>query len=214
MKVVGYLRVSTREQADDGYGLDAQRRAIQAEADRRGWDVTWIEDEGYTARRDDRPGLLEALDLLRRHQADALVISKLDRLSRSSQHFAAFLNLARKQRWAIVALDMNLDMTTTNGRLVAHILAAVAEWESNVIGDRTADGMAEARAQGRRFGRERQASDAVVRRIVRARNRGGSFGSIAARLTATKVPTPGGAAEWHPSTVRRIYNAAQRDKAA
>lgn len=214
MKVVGYLRVSTREQADDGYGLDAQRLVIEAEAARRGWDVTWIEDEGYTARRDDRPGLLEALDLLRRHEADALVVSKLDRLSRSVKHFAGFLELATKQRWAVVALDPGIDMTTANGELVANLLMSVAQWESRINGERTSAAMAEARADGRRFGRERQASDDVVGRIVRARNRGGSFGSIAARLTATKVPTPGGAAEWHPSTVRRIYNAAQRDKVA
>ena len=137
MKVIGYLRVSTREQADDGYGLDAQRSAITAEAERRGWDVVWIEDEGYTARRDDRPGLQTALTMLRKKQAQALVVSKLDRLSRSVQHFAAFLSMAMRQRWSVVALDPGIDMTTANGELVANVLMSVAQWESRINGERT-----------------------------------------------------------------------------
>jgi predicted site-specific integrase-resolvase len=86
VKVVGYTRVSTREQAEDGHGLAAQRRAIATAAEARGWDVEWIEDAGYTARSDKRPGLTTALHMLRRREAQVLVVSKLDRLSRSVQH--------------------------------------------------------------------------------------------------------------------------------
>lgn len=92
MNVVGYLRVSTREQADSGLGLDAQRRAISDEADRRGWTVTWCVDEGYTARNLNRPGLDKALRLLKRKEARALVVAKLDRLSRSLHDFASTLS--------------------------------------------------------------------------------------------------------------------------
>lgn len=204
MKVIGYCRVSTREQADDGHGLAAQRRAIGDEAARRGWDVIWVEDAGFTARSDQRPGLQAALTMLRRKEAAALVVSKLDRLSRSVQHFAQFLTVAQKQHWAIIAIDLNLDMTTPNGRLVAHILAAVAQWESEMIGLRTADGMAEAKALGARFGQRQLVSPAVIARIIQARRTGASFAAIAAALDGDAVPTPNGGQRWYGSTVSRI----------
>lgn len=205
VKVVGYCRVSTREQAEDGHGLAAQRRAIATAAELRGWDVEWIEDAGYTARSDKRPGLTTALHMLRRREAQVLVVSKLDRLSRSVQHFAHFLQVAQRQRWALVALDMNLDINTPNGRLVAHILAAVAQWESEMIGQRTADAMAEAKAGGARYGRTVQVAPDVAERIVSARGEGLSFATIAAALDADAVPTPSGGARWYGSTVSRIY---------
>lgn len=207
MKVIGYLRVSTREQADSGLGLDAQRHAIATEAERRGWEVEWFADEGYSARNLNRPGLTAALRALRRHEADALVVSRLDRLSRSLPDFGATLDTAHRQRWAVVALDLGVDMTTPNGKLVANILAAVAQWESETIGLRTADAMAEAKARGVRFGRERAIPAEIVERIVAERGDGATYAAIAEGLDADAIPTPGGGGRWHPSTIRRLCNA-------
>ncbi len=214
VKVVGYVRVSTREQADSRLGLDAQRRALAEEADRRGWELELIEDAGYTARTDNRPGLRRTLAMLKRHEVDALVVYKLDRLSRSVQHFAEFLHLAQKQRWALVVLDLNIDMTTPNGRLVAHILAAVAQWESEMIGVRTADAMAEAKTRGARFGREGMAGADAVSRIRHLREQGWPFARIATALDAEAVPTPNGGQRWYGSTVSRIYNSVTKETAA
>jgi DNA invertase Pin-like site-specific DNA recombinase len=147
--------------------------------------------------------------MLRRREAQVLVVSKLDRLSRSVQHFAHFLQLAQRQRWALVALDMNLDMTTPNGRLVAHILAAVAQWESEMIGQRTADAMAEAKTAGARYGRAVRVAPDVAARIAAARAEGSSFAAIAAALDAEAIPTPSGGARWYGSTVSRIYARSQ-----
>lgn len=205
MIVCAYIRVSTREQADSGLGLDAQRRAIADEAAQRGWTVTWCVDDGYTARNMHRPGLQEALRLLKRKQARALVVAKLDRLSRSIVDFARTTELARKQHWALVSLDPPVDMTTPNGRLVANVLASVAEWESDIIGQRTADAMAEAKARGARFGRERLATADVVSRISAERSTGATFHTIAAGLDRDGIPTPGGGVRWYPSTVRRLH---------
>src|SRR5665647_134111 len=83
MKVIGYLRCSTREQAESGLGLDAQRRTISDEAGRRGWEVVWLVDDGRSARNLNRPALRQALALLKQGEASALVVAKLDRLSRS-----------------------------------------------------------------------------------------------------------------------------------
>jgi DNA invertase Pin-like site-specific DNA recombinase len=209
MEVIGYTRVSTREQAQGGHSLTTQRRAIEAECERRGWTlVEIIEDAGYTGTTDDRPGLRRALTMLKRRQARALVVARMDRLARSTQHLCEFITVSKKQKWSMVALDMGLDTTTPNGRMVVRILAAVAEWESEMNSERVKDGMAEARANGKQFGFRRQAPEAVVTRILHERNNGASFNAIARGLDADHTPTPNGGARWYGSTVARLHRAA------
>ena len=208
MKVIGYTRVSTAEQAKDGWTLGQQRRDIEAECERRGWElVEVIEDAGWSGTNDARPGLQRALGMLKRRQARAVVVARLDRLARSTQHLCQYIALCKKQKWSMVALDVNLDTTSANGRFMVRVLAAVAEWESEVNGERVREGMAEARAGGKVFGFQRQVDEVTVARIVRARSRGDSFGAIAKRLDKQRVATPGGGARWYPSTVERIYKA-------
>ena len=116
--VVGYVRVSTDEQATSGLGLDAQRVAIADECDRRGWELVEVfEDAGASGKSmAGRPALQEALNAVRSHRAGALVVAKLDRLSRSLLDFAALMEDARKEGWALVILDLGVDTTTPSGR--------------------------------------------------------------------------------------------------
>ena len=214
MKVIGYLRVSTREQADSGLGLDAQRRTISDEADRRGWKVEWLVDDGRSARNLNRPALTEALALLTQGEASALVVAKLDRLSRSVSDFAAVLATAGKQRWAVVALDLGVDTTTPAGELVAGVMMVIAQWERRIIGVRTREAMAEAKANGQVFGRIRQTQPETVARILHERSRGQSFNAIAAGLDADDIPTPGGGLRWYGSTVTRLHRAESKCKLA
>lgn len=207
-RLIGYIRVSTREQADEGWSLDAQSERLHEEAERRGYDLTIIADEGYSGRTDNRPGLQEALRQLKRKEASGLMVTRLDRLARSVQHFTSFISTAQRQGWGVVVLDFDLDTSTPNGRLVAHILAAVAQWESEMIGQRTREGMAEAKAQGARFGATRQVSDQTVAHIVAECGKGNSFRLVAEDLDAAGVPTPGGGKRWYASTVRGIWRAA------
>lgn len=130
MRVIGYLRVST---ADQEHGIDAQCASIAGEASRRGWEVVWFEDEGKSGKDVDRPGITAALEMLRLGESSALVVAKRDRLSRSLPDFARLLEVSGKQGWAIVALDLNLDTSTPTGKLVASIMASVAQWEREVI---------------------------------------------------------------------------------
>jgi DNA invertase Pin-like site-specific DNA recombinase len=88
VRVIGYLRVST---AGQEYGIAAQRASIAATAEQRGWDVEWIEDAGRSGKDINRPGITRALSILRASEAEALVVSKLDRLSRSLADFARLL---------------------------------------------------------------------------------------------------------------------------
>ncbi len=91
---LGYVRVSTAEQADSGLGLEAQSAGLFAEADRRGWDIEVLADRGASGRLIN-PGLRKALDLLAAGRADGLLVSKMDRLARSSRHAAEIMDLAQ-----------------------------------------------------------------------------------------------------------------------
>lgn len=210
MHVIGYVRVSTEEQGHSGAGIEAQRRAILSECERRGWrlgDV--VEDVGYSAKDLRRPGIQAALEALSGHQADALVVAKLDRLSRSMLDFTAVMATAQKQGWALVALDCAVDTTTPAGEAMANVLATFAQFERRLIGQRTKDALAAKRAAGVRLGRPRQVPDDVVDRIGAERAAGGSLRGIARGLNADGVPTAHGGARWHASTVRAVLASAQ-----
>src|ERR1700684_2002591 len=130
MRVLGYVRVSTDEQTNSGAGLEAQRLAIIAECERRGWLlVEVIEDAGFSAKDMKRPGVQEALRALKAGEASALVVSKLDRLSRSMIDFTGVMEKAQKQGWALIALDLGVDMTTPAGEAMANMLATFAQFE-------------------------------------------------------------------------------------
>jgi DNA invertase Pin-like site-specific DNA recombinase len=208
--VVGYRRVSTAEQADSGAGLAAQKTAIAAEADRRGYDVRWITDAGESGKSLRRKGIQTALQLLKRGEASGIIVSKLDRLSRSVQDFAAIMALSRKQGWSLIALDLGVDTTTPAGEMVANVMISVSQWERRIIGARTKDALAERRAAGVQLGRPRAVSPEVVARIVAERAAGKSLAKIAAGLDADGVPTPHGAARWYGNTVNRIVKSEAR----
>jgi DNA invertase Pin-like site-specific DNA recombinase len=206
-KVIAYTRVSTDEQADSGAGLAAQRAAILAEAQRRGWteaDVTFIEDAGYSGKNLDRPGIEGALDALRHHRADTLVVSKLDRLSRSMLDFAALMDRATREHWALVALDLGVDTTTPQGEMMANVMATFAQFERRLIGQRTKDALAMKKAAGVRLGRPRMIPDEIVARIRGERSAGATLRAIADGLNHDAVPTAMGGGKWYISTLQAV----------
>jgi len=207
------MRVSTDEQADSRLGLEAQRTAILAEAQRRGWrdvEVTFVEDAGYTAKNLKRPGIQAALKALESGEADTLVVAKLDRLTRSMADFTSLLQAAAKHRWALVALDLQVDTTTPNGEAMAYVVAVFANLERRLISERTKAGLDEARRKGTRLGRPRSVRNEIVERIATERRGGATLRSIADQLTAAGVPPAQGGRRWYPSTVRAVIEGAQR----
>jgi DNA invertase Pin-like site-specific DNA recombinase len=211
-RVFGYLRCSTDEQATNGHGLDAQRAAIQSEADRRGWTVEWITDDGYSAKNLERPGIARVLEALHapahRRKVDGLVVARLDRLTRSLLDFAGLMERARREKWAMVALDLGVDTSTSQGELMANVLASFAQFERRLIGQRTREGLAAARAKGVRLGNPDRIKDRtpeeIRQRILKRRARGISYGDIAAELDAHGIPTPFGGVRWYASSVRAV----------
>ena len=207
MDVVGYMRVSTAEQADSGLGLAAQRAAIELEVERRGWRlVATHEDAGASGKSlANREGLRAALRVVRGGDAQALVVAKLDRLSRSLLDFASLMEQARRERWALVALDLGVDTTTPAGEMIANVMATFAQFERRLIGQRTKDALAVKRAEGVQLGRPPAVPDAVARAISDLRRAGGTWASIAAHLDESGTPTAHGGRRWYPATVRSVY---------
>jgi DNA invertase Pin-like site-specific DNA recombinase len=205
-RVVGYIRVSTDEQADSGLGLEAQRSAIVNECLRRGWELAEVyEDAGASGKSlTGRPALQQALDAVRGHEAGALVVAKLDRLSRSLLDFAALMEDARRGEWSLVILDLGVDTTTPSGEMIANVMATFAQFERRLIGQRTKDALAVKKQQGVKLGRPRLVSQDVRVRIVEERDRGKTLRAIAEGLNEDGVPTAHGGAKWHASTVRAV----------
>jgi len=202
---IGYVRVSTLEQVDSGASLTNQRKVIAREAESHGWELLDIfSDDGISGKAiENRPGLAQCLDLLATGQASVLIVHKLDRISRSVADFANLVRLAEKQGWSLLVSDLQIDMTTPTGGLMANISASVAEWERKIISQRTKDALAVKRAQGIKLGKPRQLAPEIAERIRAERNAKRTLQAIADGLNAEKITTPTGK-EWSPALVRKI----------
>lgn len=204
-QAVLYRRVSTREQGESGLGLGAQLATLEREAEHRGWTIVGDHHDVASGRRTNgRHGLEAALAMLRSGEADILAVAKLDRLARSTVHFGQLLKTASRQGWAVVALDVGVDTTTSNGRLVAKILMDVAEWEAERIGDRTSEALAEKKAGGAQLGRPSPLPAATRQKILRLHRRGLGARRIAKLLNEQGTPTASGTGRWHVTTVQRV----------
>ena len=199
-----YVRVSTDDQAENGASLDAQSVALVEAAERKGYRVEVVREEGRSGKSlAGRPALAEALDRLRKGDAQALYAQRLDRLSRSVADFAHLLDLAKRQGWTVVVLDADVDTSTPSGEFLVNVLASAAQYERRIIGARTRDALAQRRREGVRLGRPSCLPAEVVARIVRERQAGATLRAIAQGLTADAVPTAHAGAAWHASTVSK-----------
>jgi len=203
MKAIGYIRVSTQEQAQSGLGLEAQAVAIRAEATRRGWDLEIIADEGESGSKVDRPGLLIAKDKLARGEVQALIVAKQDRLMRSSLGWAQIVSQSKDQKWSLICLDINLDTASPMGECMGSILAAIAQLELENIRKRTKDALAVKKAQGYRLGRPATMPDETRARINALRNSGVTLQGVADTLNTEGIPTARGGSKWYASTVQK-----------
>jgi DNA invertase Pin-like site-specific DNA recombinase len=144
--VIGYVRVSTDEQGASGLGLEAQRAAISAECERRGWRLARIEEDVSSGTKLDRPGLNAAVEAVASGEVKGLVVAKLDRLSRSVAHFSSLLEPFRAKGWGLVILDLGIDTTSVMGEAMATMAATFAQVERRCIGERTKEAQGEAPA--------------------------------------------------------------------
>jgi DNA invertase Pin-like site-specific DNA recombinase len=142
MKAVLYRRVSTNAQGESGLGLASQTEAMRGHVKLKGWTIVEeLEDIASGGSTKDRPGLERCLSLIEAKQADALVVAKLDRATRSVGDFSRLLDRLEKAGAAFVALDIGVDTSSPGGRLVSNVIAAVADWERATIGARIKDAL-------------------------------------------------------------------------
>ncbi len=216
VRAIGYVRVSTEEQAASGLSLDSQRRKVEAMATLSDLDLADVlEDAGASASSLKRPGMNELMARVKGGQVDVIIIAKLDRLTRSIKDLSALLECLGKARRAdgdkgvdLISTSESLDTSTATGRLVVNIMASVSQWEREVIAERTSAALQELLAQGRAPGNPAfgyQADDAgnliekpdeqrVLRRIESLRAEGQSWQAVANALTSDGLRTRKGGA--------------------
>ena len=139
--IIGYARVSTED----------QNMALQINALKAAGCVKIYTDQGYSGSLNSRPGLDRAMRQLA--PEGKLVVWRLDRLGRSLSHLVKLLDKLAKQRVKFHSITENIDTTSSGGRLVFHMMAALAEFERSLISERTRAGMLAARAEGKAVGR-------------------------------------------------------------
>ncbi|PVE67918.1 recombinase family protein [Microbacterium testaceum] len=206
MKVVAYLRVSTDQQDTS---MSAQRDLIERWAAYREHDiVAWLSDPDVSGGTGlaDREGGREVLRMLSAKEAQGVVVTKLDRLSRDVADFATVLKQFRKKNWSVATLDLDIDTATTNGEMIAHVLMALAQWERRQIGDRTRAALAELKRQGKPYGGRPSKTDLrgeVVNYITMRRDEGAGLSQIARELNEAGHLTSLGN-RFYPSTVAKL----------
>jgi DNA invertase Pin-like site-specific DNA recombinase len=213
-EVIGYARVSTEQQGESRVGLEAQRAAIEAECERRGWQLVGLEHDVQSGQSTNgRDGLQRALEAARAGDVSGVVAAKLDRLTRSLLDFAGLVQDAQRHGYNLVVVDQAFDLATPHGRAMAGMLAVFAEYERELISERVKRALAVVKARGpapgkKPIGRPAVMDPKVRARIRRMRRTGKSLGAIAERLNADAVPTAHGGQRWHASTVRRALETA------
>lgn len=152
-RAVAYARVSTDKQADLGVSLEAQESKLRAYAALYDIELAAIEvDAGESASTLDRPALQRALTMVRKKQVDALLVVKLDRLTRSVRDLADLVERYFK-RAALLSVAEQVDTRTAGGRMVLNVMTSIGQWEREAIGERTSAAMSHLRDSGRRHSR-------------------------------------------------------------
>ena len=223
-RIIGYVRVSTTEQADKGVSIEAQSEKLRAYAKLFDLDlVDIVVDAGQSAKSLDRPGLQRVLASLKSKQADGILVVKLDRLTRSVGDLDALIQSYFSERAGklLISVSDHIDTRSAAGRLVLNVLASVGQWERESCGERTRDALKHKKNQRQRVGAVpfgfalasdgkslvEDASEQEALQIVRElRAQGLSLRKMVDELNNQGVPTAQGA-KWHLATVQRALKA-------
>jgi DNA invertase Pin-like site-specific DNA recombinase len=201
-KFVAYYRVSTDKQGIDGYGISAQKKAVEDRLDGGGWELTASFTEVESGRHKSRPELEKALAACKKHKAKLIVA----RLTRNTQFLLTLLNSGTE----VIFCDLP-QIPGAMGRMIVTMMAAIAEFEAGLIGERTKAGLAVAKRQGKECGgtnaKSIETKAAAMQRAEALRPVLADMADLpltaAAELNRRKIATPAGG-EWHAQTVIRV----------
>ena len=171
MSIFAYSRVSTKDQTTANQTLDIEKAGYKVDY--------WFADEGVSGKvsASQRPQFKALLSQIR--DGETLVVSKLDRLGRDAQDVGATIKALAKRKIMVIVLQLGkLDLTSTAGKLMLTMLAAVAEMERDLLVERTQSGLARAKAEGKVLGRPTKTTSEQRAEIVRLRNGGSSISAL------------------------------------
>jgi len=220
MKAVGYIRVSTEEQATHGVSLDSQRERIEAWTEFKQAELLEVfEDAGISGyRSDNRPGVLAAMELSCREQA-TLVVYSLSRLARNTLETLQLAQRIEKAGANIVSLSEPIDTTTAMGKAFFSISAVFQELERNQIAERVSVAMAYRKKQGLFCGTvpygftlaedgdtllPLEAEQEVIRLIQELRRQGLTLRAIRSELEQRGIRTKTGGSRWAPKVLASV----------
>lgn len=221
LRAIGYVRVSTEEQATYGVSLDAQRQRIESFCEVHQMEVSCLySDEGRSAgRADNRPGLAKAIEATCR-QKIPLVVYSLSRLARSTRDAIEIVERINGAGADLVSITERIDTTTGMGRFFFTTMAALAQLERDLISERTTAALAYKRSRGERVSRHppyghtwsadgkrlvrNRREQQVLATIHRLRREGLSSRQIIAELDRLDIGPRTGASKWHPKVILDI----------
>jgi len=222
---IGYVRVSTERQAEEGVSLEAQKERISAWCLANDYSLADVFiDAGMSGKRaDNRPALQKAIEAVT-HSGGVLVVYSLSRLARSTKDTLHISERLERSNADLVSLSERIDTTSAAGKMVFRMLAVLAEFERDLVSERTTEAMAHKRRLGQRisgrlrFGWDLEADgitlvenpeeQRVLELIGELKAEGESLRAIAAELTKRGIPTKEGRTEWKHSTVAGIISRA------
>ena len=151
-RVLGYIRVSTEEQANSGLSLESQRQKLQQYCDLHDQEfVDIVVDAGESAKNLNRPGMQRVIKEINNKSVDVVLVVKLDRLTRSTRDLGDLLDRFGRRDVALAAVSESLDTSTAAGRMVVNMIGVVAQWEREAIGERTSAALQVKRQRGERY---------------------------------------------------------------
>lgn len=216
-QAIGYVRVSTEQQAQEGVSLEAQQAKIKHWCSANGYELMEVfVDAGISGKSmDKRPGLRDALKALKK--GHALVSYSLSRLARSTKDALAIGEVVAKRKADMVSLSEQIDTTTAAGKMMFQMLAVLAEFERNLVAERTTNALQHKKRTGQKYcnqtpygfeavdGRlvEVEQEVAVVAEIQAARSGGRTLQAIADGLNGRGIPTKTGK-QWQPATIHLL----------
>lgn len=217
MKAVGYVRVSSEDQAKEGVSLSNQKAKIQTYCDLKDLElVTILEDAGLSAKNLKRPGVQTVLEMVKKKSVEAVVVYKLDRMFRSTVDALETTERFDKQGIAFHSIEETIDTKSAMGRFFFTLTAALAEMERGIIGERTKAVLQHKKENGEVWGPvpygfkrvrrkivSEESEQHTIKKVLHLRENGLNYSQISRELNNLGLKTKKGNS-WFPQTVKNI----------